>query len=261
MLKIHEFADLCQTTTKTLRFYDQKGLLQADYVSPITGYRYYKTETARVFLQIEMLKRAGLSLVQIKTKLQQNDATMITECLDEQIRSCEEKIELCKMLKDVYMREAQAIDILVTPQINADAVATNLIVSQGVTSFRTTCADISAAELCAEMLRKGSRRDIFIVYDFADIQAILADRHITGSHKFTVSNHKLEESDRNAFQKLASSAQCILGFITLSVDTNGDDAFRLLDSLVDIFDKDDRYIWACKIDDIPQSEICIITVK
>ena len=261
MLKINEFAELCQTTTKTLRFYDQRGLLPPDYISPVNGYRYYKVETARVFLQIEMLKQAGLSLAQIKTKLRQNDTVVITECLDEQIRSYEEKIELCKMLKEVYMRSAHAIDMLVTPQINADTEATNLIVSQGTTSFQITCTDIIAAELCAEMLRKGSRRDIFIAYDFADIQTMLADRHITSAHKLTVSNHKLDESDRSTLQKLTSSAQCILGLITLSVDINGNDALRLLDDLIDIFCKGDRYIWACKIEDIPQSELCIITAK
>ena len=40
-LKIGEFSQMMQVTVKTLRHYEQKGLLLPDEVDEWTGYRYY----------------------------------------------------------------------------------------------------------------------------------------------------------------------------------------------------------------------------
>jgi hypothetical protein len=41
MLKIGEFSKLAQVSVKTLRYYDELGLLRPDWVDRYTGYRYY----------------------------------------------------------------------------------------------------------------------------------------------------------------------------------------------------------------------------
>jgi len=69
MLKIGEFARICQVNTQTLRFYDAEGVLQADVIDPKTGYRYYKTEKIKTFGKIKTLKQAGFSLEEIKILL------------------------------------------------------------------------------------------------------------------------------------------------------------------------------------------------
>ena len=43
-LKIGEFSQLMQVTVKTLRHYEQKGLLLPYEVDEWTGYRYYSIE-------------------------------------------------------------------------------------------------------------------------------------------------------------------------------------------------------------------------
>ena len=43
-LKIGEFSQLMQVTVKTLRHYEQKGLLVPDEVDEWTGYRYYSID-------------------------------------------------------------------------------------------------------------------------------------------------------------------------------------------------------------------------
>ena len=43
-LKIGEFSHMMQVTVKTLRHYEQKGLLLPDEVDEWTGYRYYSIE-------------------------------------------------------------------------------------------------------------------------------------------------------------------------------------------------------------------------
>lgn len=52
MYTISQFAKLCNTSTKTIRFYDNKGILPADYVSKENGYRFYEEDTVELFRQI-----------------------------------------------------------------------------------------------------------------------------------------------------------------------------------------------------------------
>ena len=51
MYTISQFAKLCNTSTKTIRFYDNKGILPADYVSEENGYRFYEKDTVEIFRQ------------------------------------------------------------------------------------------------------------------------------------------------------------------------------------------------------------------
>lgn len=69
MLKIGEFARICQVSTQTLRYYHAEGVLLADRIDPQTGYRYYKTEKIKTFGEIQTLKQAGFSLDEIKLLL------------------------------------------------------------------------------------------------------------------------------------------------------------------------------------------------
>jgi DNA-binding transcriptional MerR regulator len=65
MLKIGEFAHLGQVTVRTLRYYDEIGLLSPAHVDPWTGYRYYLQDQLSRLHRILTLKDLGLSLEQI----------------------------------------------------------------------------------------------------------------------------------------------------------------------------------------------------
>lgn len=47
MLSIGEFANICQVSIKTLRYYAEIGLLQLNEVNPENGYRYYAIEQGK----------------------------------------------------------------------------------------------------------------------------------------------------------------------------------------------------------------------
>jgi len=66
MFKIGEFSKLSQVTIKTLRFYDQEGLLQPARVDPASGYRYYSADQLPRLNRILALKALGFSLEQIR---------------------------------------------------------------------------------------------------------------------------------------------------------------------------------------------------
>ena len=65
-LKIGEFSKLMQVTVKTLRLYEQKGLLQPDEVDEWTGYRYYNISQMQQLSTIRSLQGMGFSLAEIK---------------------------------------------------------------------------------------------------------------------------------------------------------------------------------------------------
>ena len=48
MYKIGELSRLCRIPVKTLRYYDNEGLLVADEIDRFTGYRYYSAACLRV---------------------------------------------------------------------------------------------------------------------------------------------------------------------------------------------------------------------
>jgi effector-binding domain-containing protein len=65
MFKIGEFSRFSQVTVKTLRYYDQIGLLKPAEVDPFTGYRYYSASQFPRLHRILALKDLGLRLEQI----------------------------------------------------------------------------------------------------------------------------------------------------------------------------------------------------
>lgn len=65
MVKIGYFSRLSQVPVKTLRYYDQIGLLKPAHIDTFTGYRYYAISQLSRLNRILALKDLGLSLDQI----------------------------------------------------------------------------------------------------------------------------------------------------------------------------------------------------
>lgn len=64
--KVGEVAKLCDTTIKTLRYYEQIGLVQPVSVDESSGYRYYDSDSVNKIQQIQRLKGFGFALNEIK---------------------------------------------------------------------------------------------------------------------------------------------------------------------------------------------------
>lgn len=90
MVKIGDFARLCRVTVKTLRHYDQIGLLVPAEVDPFTGYRYYSLEQLPRMNRILALRDLGFSLDEIQTLLSEN---LSTQGMQQIFRSKEAEIK------------------------------------------------------------------------------------------------------------------------------------------------------------------------
>lgn len=65
MLKIGDFSRLGRVTIKTLRYWDEIGLLKPDFVNQDNGYRFYSPAKLAVVHQIQQMKELGLYLEDI----------------------------------------------------------------------------------------------------------------------------------------------------------------------------------------------------
>lgn len=73
MYSIGEVAKLCNVSRKTLRFYEQLGLLKPDHVSLENGYRYYTEATMNSIPVIKYYKQMGFKLQEMKGVQQSGD--------------------------------------------------------------------------------------------------------------------------------------------------------------------------------------------
>ncbi len=92
MYKIGEFSKIVGISVRTLRFYDQYGVLQPSEIDAFTGYRYYTDENIVECELIKLLKSVDFTLEEVI--LSKNNLN--TEILDKKQQEILEQIELLK---------------------------------------------------------------------------------------------------------------------------------------------------------------------
>ncbi len=94
MLKIGDFSRLTQVPVKTIRYYDEIGLLSPESVDHFTGYRYYTARQMGRLNRILFLKELDLSLEEISCLLDEDvPANKLRKMLDDHQRALEAEIE------------------------------------------------------------------------------------------------------------------------------------------------------------------------
>ena len=83
-----------QVTVKTLRHYEQKGLLVPDEVDEWTGYRYYSIAQMQRLGTIRGLQRQGFTLEEIKELLEEGDWVPSIDQLTQKIEETERQLQL-----------------------------------------------------------------------------------------------------------------------------------------------------------------------
>ena len=79
MYRIGEFSKLSKTTIKTLRYYDEIGLLKPEQIDKFTNHRFYTTVQLVHLHKIQSLRQAGMSIDEIKLILTGHNVNGILE--------------------------------------------------------------------------------------------------------------------------------------------------------------------------------------
>ncbi|MBN1757593.1 MAG: MerR family transcriptional regulator [Chitinispirillaceae bacterium] len=141
MLKIGDFSKLGRVTVKTLRYWDEIGLLRPDFVSPENGYRYYSIAKLALVHEILSLKELGLFLEDIEQVLKGGLANeewisllrSRRNTLTDDLHLCETRIQKIDRMIETAEKESNmpTVEIRELPEVI-------------VASYRTTIPDYNA---------------------------------------------------------------------------------------------------------------------
>ncbi|MBR6682688.1 MAG: MerR family transcriptional regulator, partial [Clostridia bacterium] len=128
MIRIGDFAKICNVTTQTLRYYDTVGVLKADVIDSSNGYRFYSLDAIEKYKQILFYKELGFSLSEIKAinladKAQQN---IILQQRKQVLAESMKKVDSqMKMIDDICKNDSNDIllsDVFLMPFENDSKV-------------------------------------------------------------------------------------------------------------------------------------------
>ena len=153
MFKISDFSKLSQVSMRTLRYYDEIGLLKPVHVDSDTGYRYYLVEQLSRLQRILALKDLGFELSQIVQLL---DADLPPEQLRGMLRLKQFEIQQRVLAEQERLAriEARLKQLEASETKSQHEVLLKKVKPQLVASSRTLAANFALKhQFATEMLR------------------------------------------------------------------------------------------------------------
>jgi DNA-binding transcriptional MerR regulator len=116
LLRIKDFALLCRTTARTIRFYDQKGLLKPCFIDQWNKYRYYSPPQIKDYFKIKLFHTFNLPLKNIKQNLEaRNKGGFLNsklESLKQEIKERQKEVVFLTTMKNFLFGNKPAEDFL-----------------------------------------------------------------------------------------------------------------------------------------------------
>src|SRR6056297_10803 len=113
-MKIGEIANLFHVSTRTVRYYEEVGLL-ASQRDPDSQYRYYDERSSERLKKILVLRELGLSLNDIKNILEQTSTPIVSEILMSHLFKVQDEIKRQRMLEKVLKQLLKMLDSKLSP--------------------------------------------------------------------------------------------------------------------------------------------------
>jgi len=136
MLRIGDFSSLSQTTIKTLRHYDEQGLLRPAHVDAATGYRYYVVAQLPRLHRILALRDLGFSLDQIGSIL--NDGVSVEQLRGMLLLRQAEQQERVEQEQSRLTRLRTRLSLIEKEQDMSNDVILKQVPAQWIASVRET---------------------------------------------------------------------------------------------------------------------------
>lgn len=172
MLKIREFAKLCDTSEKTLRFYDRVGVLKAEYVDPVNGYRYYSRGQLEQYDRIVELKRVGFTLEEIRSRFLDADDETVLQVLHEREQTLLETYNNCRNMIQIYEERVKMTNENECPKIMIHRYPEkNEITLDDGKRYVTYPCSASSMKQCCRLFEEMINVPQYIDLDFSDIPA------------------------------------------------------------------------------------------
>lgn len=161
-LKIGEFSKLNQVTVKTLRFYEEMGLLLPVSIDNYTGYRYYEVWQMQTMNTIASLKQLGFGLEEIKRMMDAKQLVPSLEMIEAKQQQCRAEIDNLRQREKVleqyknFLRNKKTMEKFIIKSLPAITVASFRKVVSGYQELFNLCPNVIGPEMarlgcvCAE---------------------------------------------------------------------------------------------------------------
>ncbi|WP_300914425.1 MerR family transcriptional regulator [Faecalibaculum rodentium] len=156
MITIGKMSQACQLSVKTLRWYDQTGLLKPVHIDEKTGFRYYSLDQIDRVILIKRYKRFGFSLEEIASLLEAEEDSL-TASLFQKRRELEAQIlelqqisaEMGKFLKKETEKNkmSEEIRIVETSEMPVYGLRQHMAVKDFGTAFGTIFEQVAKDHL------------------------------------------------------------------------------------------------------------------
>lgn len=159
LLTINQFARICRSTARTIRFYEEKGLLKPFKVDNSTGYRYYIPEQTRDFFRIKLLQNFDIPLSSMKKSLKKSSDEGF---LNDELQKLKREIEKQKKKYDFL---ARINTFLHDPKSPEKYISTQVIKQLNILAIQKKAVPYSALSETINDLYKYARENGFKVKD------------------------------------------------------------------------------------------------
>lgn len=179
MKKIKEFAVLCGTSSKTLRFYDRIGLLEAEYTDPENGYRYYSDGQKNQYEVISMFKEIGFTLDEIRTGILGAEEEAVLEILKKKSAELDRARTLCRAQIGEYEKRIRRKSAPGNGEVAVQRIPEEgkIILTDG-TETRVFLCQGEALDACADAMEEMFSARKYLNLSFTDLEETEADRSV-----------------------------------------------------------------------------------
>ncbi|MBQ4510543.1 MAG: MerR family transcriptional regulator [Clostridia bacterium] len=138
MYKIGELSKITKIPVKTLRFYDNEGILSPDKIDKYTGYRYYSASKIKDCYRILALKELGFTLEEIKIQfsISKNDLISKRSELSELKSKTEKRLANLHSLYSSLENNGDAFNVVIRKSDDMQVLYSRNVI--------TDCKDIDA---------------------------------------------------------------------------------------------------------------------
>ena len=116
LFTIGEMGGLFRTNIRTLRYYDDIGLLKPEVVDPKTGYRYYSARQFERMNTIKYLRNLNMPLDKIKAFFENRDTLVMEQILEEQLQETRAQLARLQAIERKLTTRLEQLDYAWLPE-------------------------------------------------------------------------------------------------------------------------------------------------
>ena len=124
LFTIGEIAELFGVNIRTLRYYDEIGILHPEVTDPQSGYRYYSTRQFERLNSIRYLRALGMSLQKISLFFDNRDISTLRQLLTEQMEETNLQMERLYKIKQKLQCRLDSLEDAVDSSIGLISLRT-----------------------------------------------------------------------------------------------------------------------------------------